>query len=231
MSRTIEEPVETIKSGPTGGISVTHPAFAGIQASRVTGRTHLYGSDFTHNHYVRVRISKSTLNRSLCTDWPMDASLPYVEVEMSESQWAQFVSSMNAASTQCTLTYRNGEAVPGLPEPSKRTDQFASEARKTMESSVQAIRESIAEVDALTVSAKAKAQLKSKLHAALRNLDANVQFVADQFGEHMETTVDRAKTEVNAYVNHTINRAGLAAIENGHAPVISIEYHSQESLS
>jgi len=226
MARPIEQPVETFVPGPTGGTKVTHPAFAGIQASRVTGQTHLYGSDFSHNHYVRIRISKSQLRRSLSSDWAMDDSLPYIEVDMSESQWAQFVSSMNAQATQCTLRSKDGNAVPELPAPQKRTDQFASEAKRTMESSEASIREAIAEVDAMNLSGKAKAQIKSKLYTALQNIGANIQFVADQFGEHMETSVERAKTEVNAYVNNAIGRAGIAALSGG-APIVALELNYQ----
>src|SRR3546814_2680674 len=50
--------------------TTTHPAFAQISASRVTGLANLYGSDFAHQSYVRIRVNPSEMHRSLANDWP-----------------------------------------------------------------------------------------------------------------------------------------------------------------
>lgn len=45
---------------------------------------------------------------------------------------------------------------------------------------------------------------------AIQEITANAGFVAKQFGEYMEDSVDRAKEEVNAYALLTFQSLGMA---------------------
>jgi len=196
----------------------SHPAFAQIGASRVSsgGGTRLYGSDFAHQNYVRIRIGKSVLHRSLANDNPYGMNQSYIEVDLSEAQWATFVSSMNVGfGVQCTLRYLDNEEIPGIAAPEEnREKQFKREAKERADRALAQIDLLAAEIDALKVSEKQKAALKSRLVNARMQLTSNIPFVLEQFGEHMERTVEKAKTEVNAYVLNTIQRAGLQALGN-----------------
>jgi hypothetical protein len=62
----------------------------------------------------------------------------------------------------------------------------------------------------------------AELHQLERDLRDRLPFVAKQFAEHMEDVVEKAKIEVNAYVQSTIQRAGLAAIAAGEAPPLQL---------
>jgi hypothetical protein len=85
---------------------MTHPSWAMIGASRVShsaGGSALFDSDIRHQHTVTVSISTASRRRDLNRDW-LHAEREFVEVEMSEAQWASFVSSMNAGSgVPCTI--------------------------------------------------------------------------------------------------------------------------------
>src|SRR5687767_12050919 len=104
MPREYEKPTTTKRVGRTDrGTTESHPAYGQISASRVSGSINLYGSDFRHNHYVIVSIHRSVLDRDLSHDWPFPRQ-EIIEVALSESQWAHFVSSLNAGSgAQCTI--------------------------------------------------------------------------------------------------------------------------------
>lgn len=212
----VQDPTCRKNKGATGGDVYEHPAYASIGASRVSGHTHLYDSDFRHQHYMTVRIYPSQLNRTLSNDWHYSPGMPYIEVAMSEAQWATFVSTPNVGSgVPCTLQSRNGEQIPGLPEPMSRVNQFGSEQDERMSRAMESIAEAVAAIDDCKLSEKAKKELKSKLMMARQDIGVNQKFVADQFGEHMEKVVEKAKIEVNAYATATIQRAGLSAIANG----------------
>lgn len=217
MSQRIEDP--TIEPGYHQGSTITsHPAFAQIRASRISGTTHLYGSDFNHQYYVRVSISPSQLHRSLSEDNAMASLQTLIEVDMSEAQWAQFVSSMNTGGgTQATLRKLKDEDIPDLPRPKRTDDQFKAEAARACERAFEAVGELEAMIAAAKLSEKAKAELSNKAHQVTRRLNESLPFVLKQFGEHMETTVEKAKTEINAYVVATAMRTGLAALANGAA--------------
>jgi hypothetical protein len=130
--RPIQEPTITRETGPMEGDLYQHPAYGQIQANRVSGNASLYGSDFEHNGYVTVAIRRSELKRSLSTDWPF-AREELIEVAMSESQWAHFVSAMNTGQgAQCTIQHINRETIPGLPRPVDRRDQFGAELKENV---------------------------------------------------------------------------------------------------
>jgi len=224
MSRRIEEPVTQAAPRYAGddGTVTTHPSFAQIGASRVSGRAVLYGSDFTHQHYVRIRIAASELHRNLANDWHHSSINSYVEVELSEAQWATFVSSMNVGGgVPCTLRSKDGEMIPELPDPASRTEQFGAEMAMRVDRAIGEVAALAEEVEGLKISEKAKKALLDRIRSARTQLVNNTKFIAEQFDEHMEGTIEKAKIEVNAYAVNTLMRAGLDAVQAnalGYAP-------------
>ena len=127
----IEQPITKTVKGASGDprTVTTHPAFAQIAASRVSGHTALYDSDFRHNAYMTIKIRTSELHRNLHHDWHFDRE-EIIEVALSEVQWATFVSAPNMGSgVPCTLQRLNGKQIPQLPDPESRADQFNAEMR------------------------------------------------------------------------------------------------------
>lgn len=204
-SRPVQEPLIE-RSTTTGETKATHPAFAQIAASRVSGHAQLYGSDFTHQHYMTIRINGSELHRGLNRDWHFGKET-MIEVAMTESQWATFVSSPNMGSgVPCTLQRKYFEDVPGLPEPKPRQDQFSDEMQDSMTKAVE-------RMDSLIAGAKTKAQA-DEMRMVKMLLTSTFPFVTKQFSEHMEETVEKAKQEVHGYMTATLQRAGLAALSS-----------------
>lgn len=197
----------------------THPAYAQIGASRVSGETYLYGSDFKHRHYVTIRISESSMQRSLSRDW-YHAGNEYIEVELSEAQWAAFVSSMNMGDgVPCTLRRRDGILVPEVSPPPDRKAQFSAEMRECL-ATVQAETATLRrKIEAGVIPRKMKEDLLDTLIQVENHLTPNVTFVADSFGKHVEQVTERAKTEVSAHIQSVLVRAGIEALRDGKHPV------------
>ena len=208
-----QEPVATKNEGPMEGIEYRHPAYASISAHRVSGGAVLYGSDFQHQHYVTIKIGPAHLRRTLANDWHFAELGSYVEVNLSEAQWAHFVSAMNAGSgTQCTLTDLMGDQIPGLAEPTDRRQQFSLEADERMQRALRSIEDAKEAVKASGLSQKKQAELLSKMDRARADIGSNLHFVADQFSEHIENTVERAKSEVDGYMTGAMRQLGLQAL-------------------
>lgn len=213
-----EEPKIEKDDSPVHETVETHPAYAQIGASRVTGRAYLYGSDFEHHNYITISIHRSELHRGLSMDWPHGRE-EYIEVMLSEAQWAAFVSSMNVGSgVQCTLNHLHGKGIPQLAHPPRRHAQFKSEAKGRLEAAMAELATLRQKITNSKLSGVAKEELLRHLEFARRDFGDNLEFVAKQFGEHMETVTEHAKTEVNAYIVGTITRTGLAALQ-GHKPI------------
>ena len=70
---------------------------------------------------------------------------------------------------------------------------------------------------------KAKAdRMKARIITAHRKISDAAPFVANQFGEHMEKELERAKVEIHGYATSLFQRAGIAALTDGTAAPIAL---------
>lgn len=225
-----QSPVEVVDCKfRTGGkeSTITHPAFAQIGASRVSGNATLYGSEFKHQHYMTITIRRSELHRSLSRDWAFGRE-ELIEVALSEAQWATFVSTTNHdTGVQCTLSHIQGNGVPGIKPAKSSHERFASEMHETVKEIQQALKSMAEGMDGAMSKTKVS-ELRKSLDMWATRLTSSTGFVADQFDEHMEQTVEKAKIEVNAYVTGVVQRAGLEAIAGGNQIVALIGQDKDE---
>jgi hypothetical protein len=222
MPRREQEPTIEQRNDNLSDYVVHHPAFGQIGVSRVSGHATLYGSDFNHQHFMRVTVYESSLHRGLSND-RAHAGRSLIEVDLSAAQWAEFVSAMNVGfGPQCTLRYVKGEEIPGIASKDDRQKQFKAEALQDCHEALQALDELSATIDDLNLSQKKRAELAGKVSKARSRLTGSVPFVMEQFQEHMENTVQRAKVEINAYATHTVMRAGLDALGANAATPIAL---------
>lgn len=187
-----------------------HPAYGMIGASRVssTPGAALFGSDFQHQNFVKITILHGELSRSLSEDRHRGVGVPIVEVALSEAQWATFVSAMNVGyGVPCTLEIADGERKPFIEPVTNRREQINAEVADTMQDTIEAL-------EALRDAAPTK-KLRQQAENAIAQIKSNIPFVAKQFDEHVERTIEKAKIEVNAYVTNAVQRAGLRALGGG----------------
>jgi hypothetical protein len=188
---TIEYP--KTEPDPNGrGTITTHPAYAQIQAARVTGGMYLYGSDFQHNQHIRIHISKSQVIRDLSNDWYHDGR-ELIEVCLSEAQWATFVSILNVGGgVPCTINHLMGEHMPDLPAPPKVDQKFRQELLERQESAIKALSEAVEMLGSALNKGQALA-VKNLVEKAKTQISGNTKFVVTQFDEHVETVEGESK--------------------------------------
>lgn len=210
MTRTTQE-ISVNEMGDEG-----HPAFGVIGASRgsSSGGEHngtvLFDSDVIHRHTVRVRIGMATRKRDLGHDWIHDGPT-YIEVEMSEAQWASFVSSMNAGvGVPCTVRYVNGEEVPEMPfDP--RLAVSLQETRGAAERAFSSIAEAMDAYEALDSKTPASERRKAlqRLRSAIDNAAPNVAYASKTLAGHAENVVAKARADVEAFVVAKSRQLGI----------------------
>lgn len=201
MSRNIENPLVDEDGNET------HPAFALIGASRIStsppGAT-LLDSDIRHQHSIIVRIKRAERRRDLNRDW-IHGREELIEVELSEAQWASFVSSMNTGDgVPATLRWTaEDKQVPGLPfQP--RLAKSMREVRDASDKTFAAIAEALAEYEAH----KTAANLRT-LHFAVQNAGSSLEFAASSLTEHAENVVQRARADIEAFVVNKAHQLGV----------------------
>ena len=191
----------------------THPAFGMIGAYRVSNGppgSVVFDSDTRHQHSVVVQIWHAERARDLHHDW-IHSRDQIIEVEMSEAQWASFVSSMNTSGVSCTLRRIQGEQVEKL-EFAPRLEQSMRETRDAAHRAFDEIQEAMRVYEETpSTPAKAKKEALAKLRTAINNAVPNVDFAGKSLGEHAENVVQKARADIEAMVARQAAELGIEA--------------------
>jgi hypothetical protein len=233
MARPIEEPEVIKRDGAREDYKLRHPAFGQIAISRVSGKATLYGSDFEHQHYVSISVFESELHRNLSRDW-MHTRKEFIRLDMSEAQWAAFVSSFNVGEgVPCTITYVQGDTKmrPGIPHRDEQ-HEFNREGAETVadvEARLDRLMHDI-ETGALgKMNVGTQRELISRVQMIKQQIGPNLKFVAQSFGEHLEARLSKAKIELSAWAQNVLVRAGMQSIAQREGLPITLELeHDQD---
>lgn len=180
------------------------PYMTVVRASRVSGQSALFDSEHVHSHYIQLRISSAYRERGLSKDWIYEDK-EIIEVSMSEAQWAAMISSLNFGSgVPATLNHVFHERVEQPVRAESRTEKFGSELVARLERALQRL-------DDLEKTKLSKSQI-SEIAMIRQEIKSNMPFVAASFDEHMETRVEKAKSDIEAHMNAAVQRAGFAAL-------------------
>lgn len=213
-NETVEPTIEKTDSVIGKGTREAHPAFGLIGASRSQGSgAVLFDSDIKHRHTVTVTIYEAERERNLNHDrvYPKSTKGILAEVQMSEAQWASFVSSMNTGfGVPCTVrrTYDDYN-VAGLPY-APRMEESMSEVRDAGEKAIEKIREAFD----VAFDKPTKANMRY-LKAMIDNAPSNMTFAAKSLSEYTENVVQRARADIEAMVTAKAQQLGLDPAELG----------------
>lgn len=181
----------------------------------------LFDSDILHQRTVRIRIQPASRKRDLHHDWIHSAGRQYIEVELSEAQWASFVSAMNSGDgVPCTVRWLNGENIPDAPH-DPRLAHSLQETKEAADRAFGAIKDAMAAYEALDPKAPAavKREALRTLHYAIENATTNVVFAGKSLVETAENVVQKARADVEAFVVNKARQLGIEASDIG-APLM-----------
>jgi hypothetical protein len=151
---------------------------------------------------VTVSICGSVLKRSLARDWTFSKK-EYIEVAMSEAQWATFISSMNqGCGVPCTVTRRNGDLIPQIAQVRDTKSVFANEVRAEITKSLERLQAVSEKLSQGAISKTKAAELAAEVTRIREGLPSCIEFVGEQFSEHMENVVEKGKSELSAFAMH-----------------------------
>jgi len=197
-----------------------HESFAmlGISRGSTSFGKNLFGSSIKHSHTITLRIKPAKLDRHLNRDWFHGTRVPYVEVEMSYSQFAEAITSLNVGDgVPVTLRYLDGREIEECPQFDKR-QKIDEEFEKEMKSIGQSLRILTAQAESLLNDKKAptkadKEAILSGIKMLRQEIESNVPFIKKSFTEQMDKTVIEAKGEVEGFVMHKVISAGLEGLQ------------------
>lgn len=191
----------------------SHPAFGMISASRVSsspGGAVVFDSDMKHQHSVIVQIQHAERARDLNHDW-IHPRGEIIEVQMSEAQWASFVSSMNTSGVPCTLKRIQGERIEEL-DFAPRLEESMKETHAAAKGAFDAIQEAMRVYEETpSTPKKAKDEALRTLRSTIQNATPNVDFAAQSLGKHAENVVQKARADIEAMMTIKAAQLGIEA--------------------
>lgn len=221
MTRNYEAPTITqLEDGRSGDneYTINHPAYGVISLSRPSGGScEMFGSDLKHNSRVTITINRAEENRSLNTSW-IHSRKELIEIDMTEHQWAKFVSSAGMSPTPCTLRHvpEEGFKLKRVPEihnqsgaKEKASSEFAAKMNKFLDKGSELIEELSDLVAAGKANKKQLLSLLSKANASYVRLGSDAAFAVECFEEEMENIVESGRSEIDAHITNLALRTGI----------------------
>ena len=199
----------------------SHPSYAVVQISRVSGKAELFDSSIAHQHYITLRVCRATKHSDGSHDF-IFAGERLIEVAMSETQFARVITSMNMGSgAPCTLQSLDGEMVdqPEREDLLNTHKNMVEDKLKDVMESQLAIGKQVAEwrKQKHRPTLKELDTLAQELHCTAAHFELNMGYYASCFEGHMEEVVDEAKAEIET---HMLASAGRLGLEQKELPVI-----------
>lgn len=174
-----------------------------VHRTNSTG-SHLVGSDIEHQQYVTLKISKAIYERNLKNDWWFDRD-NIIEVSMTLSQWAEFISSPNTSGVPCTLDRIQGrclwkeEEVPFVDKIKLHDEEYKRHWKKNI-AELKNLINNLSDSFENKESRKTQRELIHQLDLLIKNFIPNEKFAINEFEEHIERRVNQAKTEISNYL-------------------------------
>ena len=200
----------------------THKSYGMIQFSRITSSKAipLFGSSIKHRDTIVLRIKEAEMVRELNKDHIFDRGT-IVEVEMSQSQFAEAITSLNNGSgVPATIKWTREDGRIEECDYEDKRQVFENEFKQTQVEQKKYYDEFSKYLENLlddkkTLGKKDKEDIMRNLDILSGRIFSNTEFVYKQFNEQMDKTVLEAKGEIEAFMQNKINSiASAALVEN-----------------
>jgi hypothetical protein len=200
----------------------THSSYALLSFSRSSRGglgASLFGSSIKHNETIRMEVKPAAIERSLNTDWYYSTGKDYLEVEMSYSQFAEAITSMNMGSgIPVTLRYLDGKRMPD-PNFENKRQQFENEVKEKMNVLGSKLSKLTVEAEDILTNKKSlnkgdREVILNQIKSLQQEIKSNIPFIQSMFNEQMDKTVNEAKGEIEAFTQNKIHSLGIEKLED-----------------
>ena len=219
MNKCDEEITVVDKKDHHRGVAYSHPCFGMIHINRINGcASKLFGSEIEVSNTMRISVEETEVTQDLGRNWYFGHKR-IIEVELSPNQYAELISNPNTQGSPCTVRYRadKGQIVPRHID--TVTKYVESEIEKDLSgfserssNDLKDINEILGRKGALKVSDRN--DISRMINKLVQDLNSNLPFYRDSVLESIDKAKIEAKTEVDSFVAHAIQSAGVAALND-----------------
>lgn len=200
---------------------ITHPSFATVRVSRVSGGdTVLFDSSIKHNGYITMTFMEAEMTDNGYRHSVMGHGREFFQVAMTENQFVAMVTRMNVGSG-VPVTIQHRQIGPLEITPSIATFESSAESLGRMANDVDdSVREQVRERVA-TLKGMLEGLPKKKAEAISNLIDiivaqskSNMDYGHVCLKEKAEKLVTEAKVEIDAHVSGVITQLGVDSLQH-----------------
>lgn len=185
--------------------------------SRGGDGTTLFGSSIKHNNTITFKVYHAEHIRRLHEDrFYARGGMPIVEIEMSQTQFADMITTMNIGDgSPVTIRSVHGKRMANCPHENKRM-QHSKEFKERMAQFGNSLTQTKTDIYSMIekrLPKKDQQELKNMLDGLIQEIRNNIPFFENQFSEQIDKTVTEAKGEVEAFITNKIMSTGLNALQ------------------
>lgn len=208
----------------------SHESYGMVGVYRISGggRESLFGSALADNPTkICLKVCRARREHSSGRDWYFREGLPIVELWLTPAQFAEMLSNPNVGDgVPCTIRYVEGaemEMPPRVPTTAESIRRQFTKGTVGLQEAVRAGREKV--TGALDggrgVTKKLRKTVVEAYDEATRFVWDMGPHLVDSFQEVVWDTVAEAKLEVDAFITHAVQRAGMETL--GAPKVLELE--------
>lgn len=206
-----------------------HESFGVVQVSRTSSNppSPLFASPVKHGTFITLRIYPGQVNRRHHENviHPL-RNKAYIEVMLTDSQWARMVSSIGQGSgTPCTIRSINGKSVDlyELPTTRKSFDNdvkvslqgLSTKIKKALDESISLLLEKDGKGKRRNLTLEERENIVNKLRDLLTEFEHNLPFMQTMFSENIDKETDYALLELHSLHNSLLKDLGLQLLKSG----------------
>jgi hypothetical protein len=207
----------------------SHESYGMVQFSRIMGHSgRLFGSSLPdQGSFIRLRIVKADRRHHLGRDWYHGESKVLLELDLSNVQFAELLTTMNHGSgVPCTLRFAEGRHMETPPEERLEAQQVRDDFKEKLGQVARNMTESMKKIDEILAKKNTTQADKKMVHNLLglvvQDVQSNIPFWLKSFHEATGKIVASAKTEIDAFATNVVMSAGFKALGEGAAPPVTV---------
>lgn len=211
------------------GTSYKHPSFGMLSFNRTHGgHSNLFGSSIQHNDTIHMVLREGVVIRGLSDDRYVGED-EILEVEMSQSQFAELITSMNVGTgTPCTIKYLRGKGHINEADFINKRQQITNEFKESMNERMSDAKEFYDEVNELFTTKKSigkgdREMILRRLANVTQGMESSSKFIFDQFQNQIDKTITEAKGEIEAFAQNKINAIAQQALVEQKEDILKLE--------
>ena len=206
-----------------------HESYGMLQFSRTSGgATPLFGSSIQHKDTIKMYLREGEVARELNRDYYFGRN-EIVECEMSYSQFAEAITSMNMGTgVPVTIRYIQGKGrIDDCPFTDKKK-QFEHEFKDSLKKANEKVNNLLSSVKTMfeekkSFTKKDKDEILNMIHHLSMEVNGNREFIYEQFNEQMDKTTLEAKGEIEAFYQNKINSVASVALVEHREDIFRLE--------